>query len=116
MMDKDYLQGYWKSEYKIEVLSYNSNFSNWTGEMPIPGYFIFEVQYENKDYIGQLKIPVEGSRGEGHYPIIMGRYEQEEKEIKIWQNEEIPVIIKYRKESGKLLLNLYGKEIKFIKE
>ncbi len=104
---------HWRSEQEIEVLNYNSNFSNWTGLSPVPGYFLFEVKKEDEVSIAQVKIPVAGNGGIGHYSIIEGRYEKGEKEIKVWQNEEIPVRIKYKRKSDSLFLVLFGKKIKF---
>lgn len=36
-MNENVIIGTWKSISEIEVLDYNSNFSNWIGESPIPG-------------------------------------------------------------------------------
>lgn len=114
-MNENVIIGTWKSISEIEVLDYNSNFSNWIGESPIPGYYMFSFFLDSTEtiYIAKLDIPITLGEGKGHYTIYKGRFEIDKKEIRIWQNEKVPVRIPYKLRKEKLKLKLFNRDILF---
>jgi hypothetical protein len=89
--------GNWTSTKEIEVLDYNSNFSNWIDAIGTPGHFRFTLDLTS----GELKncrvlIPVVDVYGDkSYFAIYYGRFELASDQILIWQNEEVPVTIDY---------------------
>lgn len=113
MLIQNKFQGNWKSIEEIERLpDYGLDFSKWIGQDARDGYFLFSVFLEKEQIITQLNIPVGVT---GYFSIYQGRFEYTRTQIKIWQNEQNPVRIKYSFEENLLVLRLFSKTITFKK-
>lgn len=110
--------GNWISTKEIEVLDYNSNFSNWIEAIGTSGYFRFTLNLTSeKPENCYLLIPViDPSGNEGYFSIYGGRFELASDQILIWQNDDVPVKINYQLSNDILTLALFGKKIDFRKE
>lgn len=107
----DKLKGIWYSTKVIEVPNYDSNFSNWIGQIPVAGIFKFEVEeFADKTYQCQVKIPISGN---GYFAIYSGRFDNQKNKILIWQNANTPVKIPYKWQEKILELKLFNKKILF---
>jgi len=110
----DKLKGCWTSIEEVEVLDYDSNFSNWIGEIPVSGIFRFELKkIQDENYQCEVKIPISSDR---YFARYSGRFEKKRNKILIWQNEKVPVEIPYKLKNEILELKLFDKKILFEKE
>lgn len=111
-------EGEWISTKEIEVLTHNSNFGNWVSAVAIPGNYRFSLKLDtNEPKNSRIDIPVEyASGGPGTYGIHYGRFELTLNQILIWQNEVFPTGIKYKWVNDILELEIFEKQIQFIKE
>lgn len=108
----DKLKGIWLSTEEIEVLDYNSNFSNWIGAIPIKGIFRFVVKETSDNYQVQILIPISN---DGYFAIYSGRFDNKRNKILIWQNEKVPVEILYKWQEDLIELKLFDRRILFKK-
>ena len=118
-LTRSHIIGLWQSTSEIEVLDYESNFSNWIGASPIPGFHRFLVEWDDltKRDIAKVQIPIAGhGGGTGHYDRYFGNFEFDEYEIRIWQNEQLVVRIRYIYDEQILYLKLFSKTIPYKKE
>ncbi|WP_291727182.1 hypothetical protein [Bernardetia sp.] len=105
--------GKWKSTEQIERLpDYGLDFSKWIGRGAIQGYFVFSVYYKEEALTAQVDIPI---GVDSYFSIYKGRFQHTKTQIKIWQNEQNPVKIKYCFENDLLPLKLFSKTITFKK-
>lgn len=110
--------GIWKSIDEIEVLDYNSNFSNWIDAMATPGHFELNIEFDkvNNQNNARVNIPTVYPNGiKGNFSIYMGRFEFDDSEIRIWQNANMPIKIKYEINGKELRLELFKRIITFKK-
>ena len=105
--------GKWKSTEQIErLLDYGLDFSKWIGRGVMDGYFLFSVYYKEEVLTAQVDIPISEN---SYFSIYRGRFQHTKTHIKIWQNEQEPVRIKYSLEDDLLTLKLFSKTIIFKK-
>lgn len=121
--------GAWKSLESLGPFKYESNFENWVNARACPGYFQFIAHYDQAqdNYQAEVHIPVvyyadfvrdpkkskELEPKEGYFKIYQGRLEVSNGRILIWQNEKVPVEIKYTLKNDLLTLKLFTKNIIF---
>ncbi len=115
------LQGTWKSKEEIEVLPYKSNFSNWIDASPVPGFFRFQLYYDEaeKQKIASVGIPIQGRFPQkGHYNIFLGKFDIKKDKIFIGQDEKKATKISYQLSTDRTILELklFGKNIEFEKQ
>ena len=104
----------WVSTEMIEVLDYDTNFSNWIDAEAAPGFFKFQLNLAGDAKNCHLKIPTIDITGrEGHYSIYYGRFQLKNNQILIWQNETTPVKIEFSLSNMFLKMHLFGRTITF---
>jgi hypothetical protein len=111
------LNGNWISTEIIEVLDYNSNFSNWIDAEATPGFFKFQLNLKDGFKNCHLKIPtIDISGRDGHYSIYYGKFQVKNNKILIWQNDTTPVEIDFSLTDDILQMNLFDRMINFKKK
>ncbi|WP_338759389.1 hypothetical protein WAF17_11625 [Bernardetia sp. ABR2-2B] len=113
MSIQNQLQGKWKSTEQIERLpDYGLDFSKWIGQGARDGHYYFSVLQQEEEIIAQVDIPVGVT---GYFSIYKGRFQSTKTQIKIWQNDQNPVRIKYTLGDDLLTLKLFSTTIRFKK-